>query len=97
MSGTDSITMTTVVPADPATAFGVFTEEVDGWWKTGPRFRSAGGTMRFEPGEGGRLIETRPDGTEFRYGRISVWKPGVRAGTQGDQRDRGEGLSRGRG
>lgn len=78
MSGTDSISVTTVVAVDPDSAFRVFTDEVDSWWKTGPRFRAAGATMRFEPGEGGRLIQRLPDGSEFEHGRIRVWKPGDR-------------------
>lgn len=78
MSGTDSVTVTTVVPADADTAFAIFTQEVDGWWKVGPRFRRPGASLRFEPGEGGRLVETTPDGAAFEYGRIRVWKPGDR-------------------
>lgn len=78
MSGTDEVVVTTVVATDAARAFSVFTEEVDGWWKSGPRFRRVGATLRFEPGEGGRLIQTFPDGTEFEVGRIRVWKPGDR-------------------
>lgn len=76
MSATDSVQVTTVVSVDPMTAFAVFTEEVDQWWKLGPRFRGAGGTLRFEPGEGGRLVQTDLDGSEFELGRVQVWKPG---------------------
>jgi len=77
-SPTDSVVVTTVVTADPDTTFALFTDEVDAWWKTGPRFRGPGGTLRFEPGEGGRLIQQDTDGSEFEFGRISVWKPGER-------------------
>lgn len=77
-SPTDSVVVTTVVAADASTTFALFTEDVDLWWKQGPRFRGAGGTLRFEPGEGGRLIQQDLDGSEFEFGRISVWKPGDR-------------------
>jgi uncharacterized protein YndB with AHSA1/START domain len=80
MSATDRIRVTTVVPVDPATAFEVFTDEVDAWWRHGPRFRSgaAGSSrMRFEPGVGGRLLEVRDEarGDAFELGRVRVWKP----------------------
>ena len=78
MSSTDSVSAATIVATDPETAFAIFTEEVDAWWKLGPRFRGAGSTLSFEPGEGGRLIQTDPGGGEFEVGRISVWKPGDR-------------------
>ena len=78
-SGTDSVEVTTVVAVDPATAFEVFTEEIDLWWRRGPRFRwiaERKGTLRFEPGVGGRLVEecSRPAET-FEVGRVRVWKP----------------------
>jgi uncharacterized protein YndB with AHSA1/START domain len=77
-SGTDSVVVTTVVAADAGTTFALFTEDVNLWWKQGPRFRGVGGTLRFEPGEGGRLVQRDTDGSEFEFGRISVWKPGDR-------------------
>jgi hypothetical protein len=66
------------VAADPATAFALFTTEVDAWWKRGPMFRPAvgkGGTLHFEPGSGGRLIETYEDGSAFEFGHVRVWEP----------------------
>jgi len=77
-SPTDSIVVTTVVDADALTTFEVFTEDVNDWWRQGPRFRGAGGTLRFDPGEGGRLVQLDGDGAEFEFGRITVWKPGER-------------------
>lgn len=83
MSQTDSVTVTTVVAVDPATAFRIFTEETDAWWRQGPRFRPAvgrSGSMRFEPGPEGRLVEVYSDaaGDEFELGRILAWEPGER-------------------
>ena len=46
-----------------------FTDEIDLWWRRGPRFRfltESEGTLRFEPGAGRRLVETAAgDGSEF--------------------------------
>ena len=69
------------VPATPARAFQAFTEEIGLWWRASPMFpftpRSPG-TMAFEPGEGGRLIETLANGKVFEIGLIRVWSPGER-------------------
>jgi hypothetical protein len=81
MSRTQSVVVTTVVATDPATAFDVFTQDVDAWWKQGPKFRPSvrgRGTLRFEPGVGGRLVETYDDESTFEFGRIKVWEPGRR-------------------
>jgi len=80
-SDADSVRVTTTVAVDPATAFAVFTEEVDAWWRRGPRYRFDGeraGTMRFEPGVGGRLVEAYGDGDACEVGEIRVWDPGRR-------------------
>ncbi len=77
----DGIKVTSTVAVDPETAFRVFTEETDAWWRRGPAFRgvlSDGGVMRFEPGPGGRLVEVGPGGGEFEIGRILAWEPGRR-------------------
>lgn len=83
MSAPESVTVTTVVEAEPALAFAVFTEEVDSWWKQGPRFRPGGlrpSSMRFEPGVDGRLLEVYEDeaGGSFELGRVVVWEPAKR-------------------
>ena len=36
------------------------------------------GTLAFEPGSGGRLTETQPDGEVFEIGRVTTWEPGRR-------------------
>lgn len=81
MSSSDSVTVTTTVEVNRETAFRLFTEDVDVWWKHGPRFRGAGNgrsAMRFEGGEGGRLIEVTDDSEVFVLGRIVVWQPDER-------------------
>ena len=47
----DLVTVSVTVSTDPATAFVLFTEEIDLWWRRGPKFRIAGkqrGVLRFE-------------------------------------------------
>jgi uncharacterized protein YndB with AHSA1/START domain len=83
VSPVNRVTATTLVAVDPATAFQVFTDEVDLWWKHGMRYRpgmGAGGAMRFEPGKGGRLLEVYEPGSAdpFELGRVTVWEPARR-------------------
>lgn len=69
------------VPADPLRTFEVFTEEIGLWWQPGGLFQVSSqgdGRLAFEPGVGGRLVTTLPDGTTFEIGRVSVWEPGKR-------------------
>ena len=78
MRTTGSITVTTVVDVDPATAFKVFTEEIAAWWKPGPQSRFGGditGALRFEPGPSGRLLEVSDAAEPFEIGRVLVWEP----------------------
>lgn len=83
MTVSRSVTSSVEVAADPATAFTVFTEELDCWWVQGPiNFydSSRAYTKRMEPGVGGRIVEvydsTSGDGLEL--ARITVWEPGAR-------------------
>ena len=39
MSPEPSVVVTTLVEVDPVTAFEIFTEDVEAWWKQGPRYR----------------------------------------------------------
>lgn len=72
------------VAVDVATAFEVFTQEMDLWWRQGPRYRIAGktpGRLTLEPRPGGRLLEayTLESGPQlFERGRIKVWEPPTR-------------------
>lgn len=78
---TAAVIVSVRVGAPPSRAFEVFTEQIGEWWHSHPLFRltpDGDGYLRFEPGEGGRLIATLDDGKEFEVGRISVWKPGER-------------------
>ena len=69
------------VGASPLRAFEAFTEEIGAWWRPNPLLRltpQGDGELRFEPGEGGRLVALLPDGSEHEVGRVSVWEPGER-------------------
>ena len=69
--------VTTTVEVDPADAFEVFTEEIEAWWKPGPRWRPGRGALRFDGGQGGRLVQVEGE-AETTIGRILVWEPGER-------------------
>jgi hypothetical protein len=73
------------VPADPRTAFTVFTDELDLWWVRGPINAYDSGRlveMRCEPGVGGRILEVydAESGEGLELARITAWEPGTRVG-----------------
>lgn len=70
----------TYVEVSPLDAFEVFTDEVDLWWRRGPRFRGGGADSElcFErDATGMRLVERGRDGV-FEIGRVLAWEPGKR-------------------
>jgi uncharacterized protein YndB with AHSA1/START domain len=69
------------VDASPLRAFEAFTAEIGEWWQSSPLFMltpRGDGRLRFEPGEGGRLVSDLPTGRTFEIGRIKLWQPGER-------------------
>ncbi len=67
------------VAGPPREVFEVFTREIGQWWEPNAMFRftpRSPGVLSFEGGEGGRFIETLPNGTVFEVGRIKTWLPG---------------------
>ena len=85
MTAPRSVNSSIEVEVDPATAFKVFTEELDCWWIQGPinffdSARAYGKTM--EPRVGGRIVEVydQQTGEGLELGRITVWEPGKRVG-----------------
>ena len=69
------------VDGSPLRAFEAFTDEISEWWRPDPLFALTplgDGHLRFEPGEGGRLVTTLANGKEFEVGRITIWKSGER-------------------
>ena len=66
------------VPVPAARAFAAFTEQIAEWWQPNGLFQftdGRNGTLAFEPGPDGRLVETYPDGTSFVVGHIRAWEP----------------------
>ena len=61
-----------------ARAFAAFTEQIADWWQPNGLFQFTDGrtgTLAFEPGPDGRLVESYPDGTSFVVGQIRAWEP----------------------
>lgn len=70
------VAMRVAAPAERA--FAAFTERISQWWQPNGLFQFTPGrvgTMVFEPGPGGRLVERYADGSEFVIGRVRVWEP----------------------
>ena len=80
MISADSAHVSIDVAVDPATAFAVFTEEIDTWWKRGRAYRTSDrSSILFEPGPEGRLVEVRSDkGSTREIGAVLVWEPAHR-------------------
>ena len=80
----DCATVSVQVRVSQEDAFEVFTQEIDLWWRQGPRFRIAGrrrGSLCFEGGVGGRLFETFEGSQGSRtieVGRVTSWEPPAR-------------------
>jgi uncharacterized protein YndB with AHSA1/START domain len=77
----DQARVSVLVRVPPKVAFRAFTEEIDQWWRPGPRYRVAGnkrGLIHIEGGVGGRLFESFEGqaGTKvIETGRITAWDP----------------------
>jgi uncharacterized protein YndB with AHSA1/START domain len=65
------------VPVPAERAFSAFTEEIGTWWQPHGlfQFTDRSGTLAFEPGPDGRLVETYADGSSFVVGEIRAWEP----------------------
>jgi uncharacterized protein YndB with AHSA1/START domain len=75
------VRVSTIVATNPAESFEIFTRETARWWRRDPRFRissAVAGSIRFEPGGGGRVLEEGPGGESIEIGTILVWQPGER-------------------
>jgi uncharacterized protein YndB with AHSA1/START domain len=68
------------VPAAPERAFAAFTDEIGAWWRPNGlfQFTDRTGTLAFDPGPGGRLVETYDDGSSFTIGEVLTWEPPTR-------------------
>jgi uncharacterized protein YndB with AHSA1/START domain len=68
------------IAAPPARVFTAFTAEIGAWWRPHGLFELNGrsdGRLAIEPGVGGRVTETYPDGEPFEVGRVRTWEPPV--------------------
>jgi uncharacterized protein YndB with AHSA1/START domain len=78
----DQARVTVSVAVPPATAFDIFTREIDLWWRRGPRFRALSGEhalIAIEGRLGGRVFESQGDGSPAReIGRVLAWEPPAR-------------------
>ncbi len=77
----DHAKVTLLVRVAPEDAFRIFTEEIDGWWRSGMKFRMGRdrSVVHLEPKLGGRLFESfrSPSGAEriLETGVITTWDP----------------------
>ena len=87
-----------VVPCPPDRAFHYFTHDIGRWWPlaTHSLGEADAADVRFEPREGGRLIETRRDGREHTWGTVTTWQPGTSPGIQLAPRSRSRDRAVGR-
>jgi uncharacterized protein YndB with AHSA1/START domain len=78
---TSAVLVSLRVAASPQSAFEAFTQEIGAWWRPNGLFQftpRGDGELRFEGGEGGRLVTALLNGKEFEIGRITAWLPGER-------------------
>ncbi len=81
---TDPIRKTVTVPLDPKAAFDLFADGIDRWWPKDTHSltaRDGGGVkarVHVEPRDGGRVLETLPDGTEAPWADVTRYVPGER-------------------
>lgn len=76
----DEARVSVLVRVPPAEAFRVFTEEIDGWWRTGMRYRIGKhrSVVHLEPQAGGRLFESfqTAGGEKVKEtGRVTCFEP----------------------
>ena len=77
----DEARATVLVEVPVEAAFRIFTEEIDRWWRQGPRYRIAGrgrSVLALEPRAGGRLYERFAGDRVVETGRVTVWEPPAR-------------------
>lgn len=72
----DSVERSVVVHGRSATAFEVFTAQLNTWWPTShSRSGVSDMTCLLEPGSGGRIDERTARGVEYQWGEIVRWEP----------------------
>lgn len=76
--GGSRVLVSTRIDAPPDRVFRAFTDEIALWWQPSPLFRftrGRPGSLAFVSGDPRRLVETKPDGTEFVVGEVRSWDP----------------------
>lgn len=77
----DQAKVSVLVRVPPEEAFRIFTEEIDGWWRSGMKYRIGKhrSVVHLEPKLGGRLFESfaAPSGAEkiLETGVVTSWEP----------------------
>lgn len=77
----DQAKVSLLVRVPVAEAFRIFTEEIDGWWRAGKKFRMGKNrsVVHLEPKLGGRVFETfdAPSGSSkiLETGVVTTWDP----------------------
>lgn len=80
---TSKVLVSLRVAVTPERAFEAFTGDIGLWWRHDGLFAfdtRRSGTLRFEPGPQGRLLEVYDGGDVFEIGRVTAWEPGRRLG-----------------
>lgn len=70
MISNDCVSVSIIVDADPDTAFRIFTQEIDLWWRRTERYRGRNGRIQLDAAylrEAGETI-----------GHVTAWEPGKR-------------------
>jgi hypothetical protein len=82
MSHMSSVRVSVILAVGPGVAFEVFTQEIGEWYRKGvaqlPTDRMPPGTLRFEGGVGGRLVEEDANGRCVERATVTVWDVGER-------------------
>ncbi|GAM99224.1 hypothetical protein U91I_02869 [alpha proteobacterium U9-1i] len=74
----NSVLVALRIDAPPQQVFDAFVNDIALWWTPDDLFRltpRGDGVLRFEGGEGGRLVTTLPNGKEFEVGKTTSWAP----------------------
>lgn len=76
MAGGDQAKVEVLVRVPPEDAFRIFTEEIDGWWRAGLKYRIGKGRsiLHLEPKLGGRLFESAGERVHEK-GVVTSWEP----------------------
>ncbi len=72
----EPIELSFTVSCDPAHAFAVWTSRISMWWPTSHSVsQDPDLVVTIEPWVGGRIYERVSDGSEHRWGEVTVWNP----------------------